>query len=236
MKFNEDLLLEIRKNETISKDRLLTILSKNYSKMNNSYAYRIISELIKNNHLYKLDSDTYTTKKKKIFSYEIDDKKLVRYVKGYGDYVIWDSNILNKWVNHLLHMFITFIEVDKDLMGIVFDDLKNHGYKNILLNPNLNEFHKYMDDILIIIRPLTKSFIEQDNKISIERLIVQLYSDRILNTLYGKSDLEYMLNEIFKTYQINLNKVYHYAKRKKIYHDFHEYLIDSVDRKYIYHD
>ena len=236
MKFSNELLLELKQNSVISKDTLLHILSQFFPSMNRAYSYRIISELLKNNHLYKIDSDTYTSEKKKNFDYTLLDEKILKCVDGYGEYVIWDSNILNKWINHLLNAVITFVEVDEDLLGVVYNELKAHGYKHILLNPNLNEFNKYFDSQLVIIRPLPKMYLELGYKISIERLIVQIYSDKILSSLYSDLEMSEMLNEIFKTYNISLNRLYHYARRKKIYDEFHNYLINNIDRRYLYHD
>lgn len=236
MKFTDELLLEIKKNDTISKDDLFGIFRNHYSSVNRPYGYRIISELIKENLLFKLDSSTYSVIKKKTFDYELLDKRIMKYVNGFGDFVIWDSNILNKWMNHLINSVITFVEVDRDLMGLVFDELKAKGYNHILLNPNRVEFYRYFDDQLVIVRPLTKSFIEPTHKISIERLIIQIYSDKLLSSLYGDEEMIDMLNEIFKTYPINLNKLYHYAKRKKIYTKFHNFIKNNINRRYLYHD
>ena len=236
MKFTDELLFDIKQNDIISKDELLVILNKHFSSISRAYAYRIISELIKEHHLYKLDSSTYVTNQKTLFDYELIYKKIIKDVNGYGDYVIWDSNILNKWINHLLNVVITFVEVDADLMNLVFEALKTKGYNHILLNPNLNEFNKYINNQLIVIRPLTKAFIEPNHKISVERLIIQIYSDKLLSSLYGDVEMNNILNEIFKTYNVNLDKLYHYARRKKIYDRFHGYLVKNIDRKYLYHD
>lgn len=236
MKYTNALLLEIKRNKIISKDKLLNIFNKYYSGIKRSYAYQIISSLSKDHHLYKLDSSTYTTMNKQLFDYEPVNKKIINVIDGYGDSVVWDTNILNRWINHLLSSVITFVEVDRDLMGLVFEQLKAKGYNHVLLNPNLNELNKYIDDELIIVRPLAKAFIEPNHKISIERLIIQIYSDKILLSLYGDSEMNSMLNEIFKTYYVNLDKLYHYARRKKIFNEFHTYLTNNIDRRYLYHD
>lgn len=236
MKLSNELLLEIKQNKIISKDKVFDILKKFYLSMNRAYSYRVLSMLVKENHLYKLDSNTYTTIEKRIFNYELANKKLPKYVGVYGEFVIWDSNILNKWLNHLLNAVITFVEVDRSMMGLVYEELKARGYNHILLNPNLNEFNKYFDSKLIIIRPLAKTFIEPEHKISIERLIIQIYSDKILLSLYGNGEMNDMLNEIFKTYYVNLDKLYHYARRKKIYNELHDYLVNNINSNYLYHD
>ena len=229
MKLSNDLITEIKQYDFISKDDLLVVLRKHYSSVSRSYAYRIISSLLNEGYLYKIDSSSFVTNTKITFDYDLSLKDLSNHINTYGDYLIYDSNILNRWINHLLGAVITFIEVDKDLMSLVYDELKAKGYNHILLNPSINEFHKYFDNELIIIRPLTKAYIESNHKISIERVIIQLFSDKILSTLYGDNELNNTLNEIFKTYNVNFGKLYHFARRKKIYSKLHDYLHNNVD-------
>ena len=236
MNVKNGLMREIRKKNILSKDELFKLINKHYESVSRSYFYQIVFMLIKNEVLTKIDSNTYTTDKKKYFSYLLTDDSIENIVKDYGDYTLWDTNIFNKWMNHLLNSVITFVEVDKELMYLVAGDLKKAGYNHILINPNVNEFFKYFDDHAIVVKPSVKSLVEKDHRISIERLIVELYSNKITNSLYGDTELVKMLNEIFKTYSVDLNKVFHIAKRKKIYDTLHSYLLKSVDRRYMYHD
>ena len=236
MDIKKELTNAIKNKETISRDELYNLADKCYGGISKSYFYRIISELMKQGILTKLDSHTYSTKTGASFSYILTDENIDSIIKGYGDYTLWDTNIINKWMNHLLNNVITFVGVDKDLMFLVAEDLKNAGYSHVLVNPSVTEFYKYSGRYTIVIKPLVKSLIEKDHHISIERLIVELYSNKITKSLYSDNELTSMLNEIFKTYNVNLNKVYHIAKRKKIYDKFYSYLTKNIDRCYIYHD
>ncbi len=236
MDIKKELIDAIKNKEIVSRTELLNLIDKCYGGISRSYFYRIISELMKQGILTKLDSYTYSTKISVSFSYFLSDDNIESTIKGYSDYTLWDTNIINKWMNHLLNNVITFVEVDKDLMQFAAEDLKNAGYSYVLVNPSVTEFYKYFGRHTIVIKPLVKSLIEKDHHISIERLIVELYSNKIAKSLYSDNELISMLNEIFKTYNINLKKIYHIAKRKKIYDQFYSYLAKNIDRRYIYHD
>ena len=207
-----------------------------YGGVSRSYFYQIISNLIDDQYLIRIDSNTYSTEAKQKFSYPRLDDRIDHILEGYGDYVIWDTNIINKWINHLLNSTITFVEVDKELMHLVANDLKGIGYGHILINPNKEEFYKYLDNQTIVIKPFVKSLVEKDHYISIERMIVELYSNKIINSLFSDGELIDMLNEIFKTYNIDLDKVYHIARRKKIYDGLCSYLKKNIEKRFIYHD
>ena len=230
------LIEEINQRDVISRDHLFAMISKHYESANRSYSYRIISELVRKGYLFKLDSSTYSTRAKKEFSYELTYPEIESYTSGYGDYVIWDSNIFNKWVNHLRSGVITFIEVDKNLMNFVFDSLKNKTSQRILLNPNKSEFIKYYDDRLLIIKPINQSFVMPNHKISLEGLIISLYSFKILDYIFSQDEIIDIIKQIFKDYHINLDKLFHFAKRKKIFNEFYSFLLNTVDKEYLYHD
>lgn len=236
MTINENLIEEIKECDVISRENLFALIKKYNKEISRAYAYRIIASLLNDGYLFKVDSDTYLTEDKNMFSYHLNEKGIESVLKGYNGYFIWDTNIINKWTNHLYNNVITFIEVDKNIVSFVYLDLKKNGYNNILVNPNIKEFDKYYTDHMIIIKPTPKNIIEKNNYISIERLVVELYSNKIINKIYPNTEIKNIINEIFNTYKINLRKLFYIAKRKKIYNDFYSFLLNCVDRRYIYHD
>ena len=236
MTINENLITEIKKRDVISRDDLFALIKKFNKEVSKAYVYRIIASLIEDGYLFKVDSNTYLTDDKNIFSYHLNEKGIEDILKGYNGYFIWDTNIINKWANHLYNNVITFIEVDRNLVSFVYLELKKNGYKNVLVNPSIKEFDKYYADHMIIIKPTPKNLVENSCHISIERLVIELYSNKIINAIYPNTEIKNVINEIFNTYKINLRKLFHVAKRKKIYNDFHSFLLNCVDRSYIYHD
>ena len=233
---DQTLLLELQKSKTISREELFALIRKHYGEVSRSYAYQIISYLKEKGSLFQLDRTTYATKRKRGFAYLPSDQGIESIIAGYGDYVIWDTNIFNPWLNHLLGSVITFVEVDRDLMGLVMNDLKKKGYHYVLLNPNKREFDKYFAERMVVIRPCTKALVEKDHRISLERLLVELFANKLLDCLYERSELERMVNEAFKSYHVDLAKCFHVAKRKKIEDAFQAFLFATVEKGYLYHD
>lgn len=232
----EELKENIRNKDIISSDELFELIYSFYGRISKSYIYSVVSKMIDNEIIYRLDSKTYTTIKKRDFHYQLVGEDITSIIDGYRDYSVWDSNILNKWINHLLNSVVTFIEVDKDMINFVFEELKSKSIPNVLLNPSKKEFDKYFNSHVIVVRPLMKSLMEKNHSISIERMIVNIYADKLLNQIISYGEKRDMLNEIFKTYHVNLNKLFYIAKKKKIYQEFNAFLFDNVEARYIYHD
>lgn len=236
MSKDQTLLLELQKRKIISREDLFALIQKHYGEVSRSYTYQIISYLKEKGSLFQLDRVTYATERKREFAYSLLDTGIEPIVEGYGDYALWDTNVFNPWLNHLLGSVITFIEMDRDLMAFAVNDLKKKGYHHILINPSKAEFIKYFDDRLIVIKPGAKALVEKDHRISLERLLVELFANKLLNSLYGKSELEEMANEVFKSYHVDLAKCFHIAKRKKIEDAFRAFLFNAVEKGYLYHD
>lgn len=236
MKINDKLVGDIKAHNILSKDELLSLINKYYSSVGVAYGYRIIASLLESKIVFKLDSNTYSTKEMAEFSYALTENKILKTVGGYGDFSVWDTNILNEWLNHLLNSVITFVEVDKDMVAFVYDALRREGFTNVLLNPNRIEFNKYFDNKMIIVRPIAKSLVERTHNISLERLIMNIYNDKLLTFFYSEDEKINILNEIFNKYQINMDKLFHIARRKKIYDEFLVFLTNNIGSRYLSHN
>ena len=236
MNKDQQLLLELQQRKTISREDLFALVRKHYGDVSRSYGYRIVSQLKKKGSLFQLDRITYATERKRRFAYSLSDKDIEPIIEGYGDYVLFDTNVFNPWLNHLLGSVTTFIEMDRDFMVLAANDLKKKGYHPNLSNPNKAEFQKYFDERMIVIRPCVKTLVGKDHRISLERLLVELFANKLLRSLYSKSELGAMTNEIFKTHDVNLAKAIHIAKRKKIEDAFRAFLFTVVEKRYLYHD
>ena len=134
MNVKKSLIDEIKQKKILSRGELFNYICKHYGEVSRPYFYRIVSNLIDIGLLTRIDSETYVTEKKNVFSYSLEDKTIDIVIKDYGEYSIWDTNIFNKWLNHLLNGVITFIEVDKELMFLAASDLKEAGYNHVLGN------------------------------------------------------------------------------------------------------
>ncbi len=60
------------------------------------------------------------------------------------DYIIYNITFLNEWLNQLIGKNTIFIEADRKYLNSIYDVLVDNGYKNILLNPSLEEIDKYL--------------------------------------------------------------------------------------------
>lgn len=149
--------------------------------------------------------------------------------------VVYESTILNEWVNHLISRNVLFVEVEKDYMRSVFRTLQEKLQTTLLLKPSLDEYYLYASDATVIVSNLiTQAPIHKDSyDIRIEKLLVDMFANSLLQEFVSASDIEYMVDDIFSTYVVNTKTVLAYAKRRKLKTEMHGVLHRCVPEKVV---
>lgn len=111
-------------------------------------------------------------------------------------------------------------------MEHVFESLKEAGFKNVLFNPSEADFYRYFEAETIIIKQLiSKSpLIKKESKISIEKLCIDVISDKVLNYFYEGAEIPYILEDMFQNYNIRYDTLKNYAKRRNAYNKIIKYV------------
>lgn len=188
-----------------------------------------INRLISLNIISKINPNLFRIGKINRFDYEFDScmseiSKEINDLYPNIDFCLWNVSLLNFYLNHLINVNIIVLEVEKVYIDFIFDFLKDNH--NILKNPTSDELTNYSKPGMIVLRPLlTKSPIDRkNNKIKLEKLIVDIYSDKFLNHYYEGAEKITMYEIIFNNYAINYKTLSSYAKRRNVYNDLVNYI------------
>ena len=190
----------------------------------------LIKKLIEDGIITKICNNQYKiVNKRKYHIYrEYDNTKdLITLLKEIRyDYIIYNITFLNEWLNQLIGKNTIFIEVDKKYVNSIYELLVDNEYKNVLVNPSIQEIEKYSLSDLIIIKPLySRSPINRKEKsFTLEKIIVDLFVDDILKKFYSTSELPWIYKQIFKEYAIDEYSLNTYLTRRRIKEKFYEFL------------
>ena len=227
---------EFIRNMIYTKDELAKFITKNSKiEISDVTIYKRINKMISHNELSRINNGEYIFTNKKQYSYDLTSeisKKVLSITEENFDkstkFIVYESTILNEFLNHLIAKSTTIIEIEKNLMEQEFWLLKENGYQNVLLNPNDNENYIYnsYDGNCIIIKPLiSKAPINhKEHKISIEKLIVDIICDKTTNLFYENSEIQGIFEYITKTYSFKYDTIYNYAKRRHCYEKVIKYI------------
>lgn len=148
---------------------------------------------------------------------------------------VWSTRIINEFMLHQPARYSTIVEVDKDAVEPVFYFLRDNNIKNIFLEPGEKEIKKYisgLENAVIILPLVSKAPIQKVGNtatITIEKLIVDLFSDKQLFNAYQGIELSHIYNNAFGRYTIDFTKLFSYATRRGKVLDLKNFLTLKTD-------
>lgn len=130
---------------------------------------------------------------------------------------IWELSSLNEFLNHLIAHNYIFIEAERDGIGFIYNRMNEIFPKKVLLDPNKKELSLYSADNDIIMTSLITECpagLTHDYELSLEKLIVDMFSNKVLQAFISKGDYAEALEEMFSKYNINQSRLFRYARRR----------------------
>jgi len=133
---------------------------------------------------------------------------------------IWTTKWIHEFMLHQPGRSFSILEVEKGSEEIVFNHLSNTKMRNILLRPDPDQLDKYIspNSDTVVVRPLiSKSPVQKLGTCTvplIEKVLVDLYADTKLFTLFQGSELEFIYSSVLEKYSVNETRMLNYATRR----------------------
>ena len=133
------------------------------------------------------------------------------------EYTLFETLLLNEFVNHLYAQNILVLQVEKDLCPFTFDFLNELFPGKVLYNPSSDDLGRYQSDNCIILEnriseaPFDK---EHPHFITMEKLLVDTVSDKAIKELIPTSEVSNIYENAKLIYKSDLTKIKRYAKRR----------------------
>jgi len=191
----------------------------------NTFAWRIYN-LKRKGIIKQVGRGLYSLVAKINYSIELstDSEKIAKNIsKHFAEitFCISDSNWINEFTSHQYSSNFTIVEIEKDFLESVFFNLKE-STKNVFLKPNETELDRYIADLdtaIILIPFITRSPIRklENQKFStptIEKLLVDIYTQKTPYLFLTKSEIEIIIQNVFRKYNINQTTLLAYAERR----------------------
>lgn len=150
-------------------------------------------------------------------------------------FCIWSTRIVSEFMLHVPAKYITILQAEKESLEPIYGFLKEKKSGDIFIQPEEKEIERYIyeSDKAIVLLPLvSKSPLQNVNKIStttLEKLIVDLYSDKKIFAAYQGSELAHIVNNAYSRYAIDFTKLFHYAKRRRKDIELRQFFTDKTD-------
>jgi len=218
------LLSAVPESQVFTRQALYNLFKENNKDLSYNSVGWIIDEGLKSNLLFKVGSDSYSRKKEtrntysprySEFSKELLSKMEERFPEL--EYTLFETLLLNEFVNHLYAHNILVLQVEKDLCPFTFDFLNELFPGKVLYNPSSDDLGRYQSDNCIILEnriseaPFDK---EHPHFITMEKLLVDTVSDKAIKELIPTSEVSNIYENAKLIYKSDLTKIKRYAKRR----------------------
>lgn len=136
-------------------------------------------------------------------------------------YCIWPTRLLQDFMLHQPGRSIILVEVEPAAAESVFHTLKDNKINDVFLKPGEIELSRYVFEAtkpVIVQNLITKSPMQyrfDSVTTTIEKMIVDIFTDKKLFSAYQGSELSEIINQAYDRYAINFTTLMSYATRRK---------------------
>lgn len=218
------LLSAVPESQVFTRQALYNLFKENNKDLSYNSVGWIIDEGLKSNLLFKVGSDSYSRKKETRSTYsprysEFSKELLSKMEERFPElgYTLFETLLLNEFVNHLYAHNILVLQVEKDLCPFTFDFLNELFPGKVLYNLSSDNLGRYQSDNCIILEnriseaPFDK---EHPHFITMEKLLVDTVSDKAIKELIPTSEVSNIYENAKLIYKSDLTKIKRYAKRR----------------------
>jgi hypothetical protein len=211
-------------NKIILTDDLYRFYQSEEPKINKSTVNWRIYELVQNGILQRIGKGKFVVGQSIHYLPEISNKEIkinsvIKKEFPFIKYCIWNSSILGEFLQHQSSFQFIVVEVEKDALESVFYSLKDN-YDSTFKKPTkqmVEEFVFTRQNSIIINSFISEAPIQSIKNVptsSLEKLLVDLYSDKNLFYFLQGYELVNIYKNAFDKYTVNKSKLLRYADRR----------------------
>ena len=183
----------------------------------------------KDNGLKCIGNQQYV-KNSAVYDYELGSEAEAICCKIKAEYpeikvAIWETRILNEWLNLLIAKNTIFVEVEKDFLETIYDAVtENNENTMVLVNPKAEEYYRYQKDGMIVLKNMIeRAPVSKTSHVTLEKLFVDLLCDKLLMEMFDGYTVRNILQEATMTYAVNEKRLFAYARRRGKYDEIVNY-------------
>ena len=132
-------------------------------------------------------------------------------------FTVFETVLLNEFLNHLIAQNTLFVHAEKESSIFLFRYLQEKGQRRLLYKPSIRDCYLYWEKDTVIIADLNADApIRPDapHAICLEKLLVDIYADKIISTMYSKAEYTSVLAQAKHHYYLDCAKMLRYARRR----------------------
>ena len=132
-------------------------------------------------------------------------------------FTVFESTLLNEFLNHLIARNTIFIQTERDTSAFIFDFIRDNTKANVLYKPSEKDYARYWQPDMIIVLDWTSQAplnLSAPHDITAEKMLVDIYCDKTIQLTYSGSEYETVVNAVYGRYNVDTVRLLRYAGRR----------------------
>lgn len=225
MPWYDNTVQSLQTGKSYSHGDLVTLLAKDFPNMSKNSYHWAIGGMLRSGMLVRSGYNSYLrpsecTKTVYMPAYSEESQLLLKKVAEQFPQVkftIFETVLLNEFLNHLVAQNTVFLQVEKDASLFVFRFLQEEGIFRLLYKPTKKDYSLYWGKESIVITDMISEAPLLENCphcICIEKLLVDLYCDRLIGMTFSKAEYRDVMELALSRYAVDRAKMMRYARRR----------------------
>ena len=224
--------------KSYTRAQVITFLKNNLPSLHDGSYQWTLGELLEAGKIVRTGYNSYTLPQETLLPFyrpdysELAGELMIKTAELYPhvQFVVLETVLLNEFLNHLIAQNTIFVQVQKDVSAFVFRALQEKGYPHLLYKPSQKEFLFYWTRNCIVVCDMISESplsVKRPHELLIEKMLVDLYCDKLLRSLYSSAEYPDILKQAFAAYQIDRLRLFRYARRRNKETEIRQ-LLDAV--------
>ena len=238
MQWYEKLIDRMDDKKTYRHKELTDELKKLKNDLSESTYHWAISRMVRDGLLTKQGYDTYSlslkqSKEEYEPAYSDKAERLIRLVSEeypYVQFTVFETVLMNEFLNHLIAQNTIFLQVEKESSVYVFRFLQEQGFQNVMYKPGKNDFNLYWSkDSIIVMDMITEAPVRADkpHAVMIEKMLVDMSADKLIAATFSKAEMPSVYEQAQSRYHLDKVRMLRYARRRNRQDEILNYLEGS---------
>ena len=220
----QNTLRSLERGRIYPRKELISIMKNENSGMSDNSLIWMIGDLVKRGKLVHAGRDQYvlSDRKKDVYSpvysqYAVDIKNRIAGKYPAIGFTVFESILLNEFLNHLIARNTIFIQTERDTSAFIFDFIRENIQPNVLYRPSEKEYSRYWQPDMIVVLDWTSQAplnLTAPHDITAEKMLVDIYCDKTIRLTYSGSEYKSIVNAVYDRYNVDTVRLLRYAGRR----------------------
>lgn len=225
MQWYQEVLDRIDYKKTYCHSELIDELRMLKPDLSESSYHWAISRLVRNGPLTRMGYDSYSlstdlVRDEYVPVYSDAAEGLITLISEkypYVKFTVFETVLLNEFLNHLIAQNTIFVQVEKESSIYVFRFLQEHGVQNVMYKPDKNHFDLYWSkDCVVVTDMISEAPIrtDQPHAVMLEKMLVDMLADKLIAASFSKAEFPDVIEQAQSRYRLDQVRMLRYARRR----------------------